>query len=226
MILSQKSINTLKNFAGINQSIMVQPGNVLRTISNSNVIVAKAVVEEDFNVPFGIYDLNEFLSALNLFDTPDIEFFDKQLSIKEQLSDRSISYRYCDPTIIHTTAKEIQMPSTEVQFMLTEKDLVRLLKTSNVLGNPNICLRNGSDSDTAELLVLDVNNPASNVYSHSVKLEKSCENNFNFIFKVENIMVIPKDYMISISSKFISHFDNQNDNLQYWIALEANSTFE
>lgn len=225
MILSQKTVNNLKNFAGINQSIMIQPGNILRTIDNSNVIIGKAIVEENFDIPFGIYDLNEFLSALNLFENPEIKFFDKQLTIKEQSSDRSISYRYCDPEIIHTTTKEIQMPSTEVQFTLSEKDLIRLLKTSVVLGNPNICVRNGSDSNTAEILVNDVSNSASNVYSQSVKLENSCEEKFNFVFKVENIKIIPQNYLISISSSFISHFKNQDDNLQYWIALETNSSF-
>ena len=74
MKLSKKTLAILKNFATINQSIVVKPGNKLETISNVKDVFAKVEVEETFENNFAIYDLNEFLGVVSLFEDPDFEF--------------------------------------------------------------------------------------------------------------------------------------------------------
>ena len=64
MKLSDKTHTILKNFAGINNSILVKQGNQLRTISVAKNILAEAEIEEDFPREFAIYDLNQFLNGL------------------------------------------------------------------------------------------------------------------------------------------------------------------
>ena len=63
MNLSDKTLTVLKNFAGINNSILVKEGNQLRTISVAKNILAEAYIEENFPRQFGIYDLNQFLNG-------------------------------------------------------------------------------------------------------------------------------------------------------------------
>ena len=46
MKLSEKTVNLLKNFAGINQSILFKKGNKLRTMSVMKNILAEAEVED------------------------------------------------------------------------------------------------------------------------------------------------------------------------------------
>jgi len=47
------------------------------------------------------------------------------------------------------------------------------------------------------------------------------------IFITENLNKIMEGaYDVSLSSKRISHFKREGDTLNYWIALEQNSTFE
>ena len=46
MKLSAKTLSVLKNFAAINQSIVVKPGDTLATISQNKTIMAKATVPE------------------------------------------------------------------------------------------------------------------------------------------------------------------------------------
>ena len=48
MKLSPDTMNILKNFTGINESIFVKPGNVLETISKKKNILARAEVAESF----------------------------------------------------------------------------------------------------------------------------------------------------------------------------------
>ena len=66
--LSKTTLAILKNFATINTSIVVKTGNVLKTISNAENILASAKVEETFPIDFAIYDLNQFIAGLLLFD--------------------------------------------------------------------------------------------------------------------------------------------------------------
>ena len=70
MKLSDKTLTLLKNFSTINQSILFKKGNSLRTISVMKNILAEATIEEDIPKDFGVYDLNQFLNALSLHQSP------------------------------------------------------------------------------------------------------------------------------------------------------------
>ena len=48
MKLSDNALAILKNFAGINNSILVKEGNKLRTISVAKNILAEAEIKEEF----------------------------------------------------------------------------------------------------------------------------------------------------------------------------------
>ena len=75
MKLSDKTINLLKNFSSINQSILIKEGNSIRTISVMKNILAEAKVPEEFPKDFGIYDLNQFLNAVSsLHVNPELDF--------------------------------------------------------------------------------------------------------------------------------------------------------
>ena len=58
MKLSDSTLTVLKNFAGINNSILVKEGSQLRTISVAKNILAEAEIPEDFPRDVAIYDLN------------------------------------------------------------------------------------------------------------------------------------------------------------------------
>ena len=73
MQISKRTLGILKNFATINQSILIEEGNTIETISNIKDVYAKVEVDETFPVTFAIYDLNEFMGVVSLFDA-DAEF--------------------------------------------------------------------------------------------------------------------------------------------------------
>ena len=50
MKLSDNTLTILKNFAGINNSILVKQGTKLRTISVAKNILAEAEIDEEFHV--------------------------------------------------------------------------------------------------------------------------------------------------------------------------------
>ena len=61
MKIDANTMTILKNFAKINSSILINEGNILKTVSPTKTIVGKAAVSTVFEQKFAIYDLNRFL---------------------------------------------------------------------------------------------------------------------------------------------------------------------
>jgi hypothetical protein len=220
MKLSDNTLALLKNFAGINNSILVKQGNRLRTISVAKNILAEADITEDFPRDFAIYDLNQFLNGLSLHQDPDLDFAeDSHITIRE--GKRRVKYFFADPNvIISPPEKEIQLPSKDVCFQLDSVTLEKLLKAAAVYQLPDLSAV--GDAGVIRLVVRDKKNDTSNEYSIVVG-ETDAE--FTFNFKVENIKIIPGAYDVVVSSKLLSQFTNTKYNLKYYIALEPDSTF-
>ena len=220
MKLSDNALAILKNFAGINNSILVKQGNKLRTISVAKNILAEAEIKEDFPRDFAIYDLNQFLNGLSLHQDPDLDFNqDSYLSIKE--GKRRVKYFFADPNvIIAPPEKEITLPSQDVCFQLDSVTLEKLTKAAAVYQLPDMSAI--GENGVIKLVVRDKKNDTSNEYAIIVG---ETSDDFEFNFKVENIKIIPGAYEVVVSSKLLSQFTNTQHNLKYYIALEPDSTF-
>jgi hypothetical protein len=220
MKLSDNSLTILKNFAGINNSILVKQGNKLRTISVAKNILAEADITEEFPRNFAIYDLNQFLNGLSLHQDPELDFTnDSYITIRE--GKRRVKYFYADPNVIISPPdKEIKLPSEDICFQLETGSLEKLLKAAAVYQLPDLSAI--GDAGVIRLVVRDKKNDTSNEYSIVVG---ETDQEFTFNFKVENIKIIPGSYDVVVSQKLLSQFTNSKHNLQYYIALEPDSTF-
>ena len=49
---------------------------------------------------------------------------------------------------------------------------------------------------------------------------------YKYWFKTENLKLLDGDYSVSMSSKRISHFVNNTVPIEYWIALEAETSYD
>jgi len=220
MKLSDNTLTILKNFAGINNSILVKEGTKLRTISVAKNILAEADITEEFPRDFAIYDLNQFLNGLSLHQDPDLDFKEESyLSIRE--GKRRVKYFFADPNvIISPPEKEINLPSQDVCFQLDSTSLEKLVKAAAVYQLPDLSAV--SEAGVIKLVVRDKKNDTSNEYAIVVG---ETDQEFTFNFKVENIKIIPGAYDVVVSSKLLSQFTNTKYNLTYYIALEPDSTF-
>ena len=221
MKLSDNTLTILKNFAGINNSILVKKGNKLRTISVAKNILAEATIDEEFSRDFAIYDLNQFLNVnTTLFNAPELDFAnDGYVIIREGRSRQT--FFFADPNVIVTPPdKEITLPSEDVSFELSTEQLDKLLKAAAINQLPDFSAV-GKDGQV-KLVVRDKKNDTSNDYSVVVG---ETESEFSFNFKVENIKILPGTYDVVVSQKLLSRFTSRNYNLTYYIALEPDSTF-
>ena len=220
MKLSEKTLTVLKNFAGINNSILVKQGTQLRTMSVAKNILAEANIEEDFPRQFGVYDLNQFLNGLSLHQDPEMDFTEESyLTIRE--GRRKAKYFFADPqVIISPPDKQITLPSEDVHFQLESTSLEKILKAAAIYQLPDLCVV--GEAGVVKLVVRDKKNDTSNEFAVVVG---ETDKEFSFNFKVENIKIIPGAYDVVVSQKLLSKFTNTNCDLKYYIALEPDSTF-
>ena len=221
MKLSDATKEILKNFSEINPNVMITPGNQIKTISTMKNILATASVEENFPQDIAIYDLSEFLGMLSLFNKPSFAFDDKSMTINEEGTSTKSKYYFADPSILTTPQKDVKMPTTEVEFTLTETDLSKTKKAAAMLQLPDISLKS-VDGDII-MSAIDKKNDTANTYGVKVG---TTDKKFDFHFKTEHFKMLPGDYNVHISSKLISNFKHKTKTIQYWIALENTSKYE
>ena len=220
MNLSDKTLTILKNFAGINNSILVKQGTQLRTISVAKNILAEARIDEEFSRDFAIYDLNQFLNGLGLHQDPELDFKeDSYLTIRE--GRRRVKYFFADPAvIISPPEKAITLPSEDIRFKLESTCLEKLLKAAAVYQLPDLSAI--GEAGVIKLVARDKKNDTSNEFAIVVG---ETDKEFTFNFKVENIKIIPGAYDVVVSQKLLSKFTNESLDLNYFIALEPDSNF-
>ena len=220
MKLSESTVNLLKNFSTINQSILFKEGNKLRSISVMKNILAEATIAEEFPKDFGIYDLNQFLNGLSLHNSPELDFNNEQFVMIREGKMRS-KYFFADANVIVSPPeKEITLPTEDVCFQLTSQQLEKLKKAASVYQLPDISAI--GENGVVKLVARDKKNDTSNDFSIIVG---ETESEFVFNFKEENLKIVPGTYDVIVSSKLLSRFTNQNVDVTYYIALEPDSTF-
>ena len=221
MKLSDKTVNLLKNFSNINQSILFKEGSKLRTISVMKNILAEAEVNESFPKDFGIYDLNQFLNGMGLHQNPDLDFENSGHVVIKEGRMRS-KYFFADPSVIVTPPdKNLDLPSEDVSFELNTQQLDRLLKAAAIYQLPDLSVI--GQAGAVRIVARDKKNDTSNDFSIAVG---ETDKEFVFNFKVENIKIIPGTYDVVVSQKLLSRFKCKDYELTYFIALEPDSSYE
>jgi len=222
MKVSEQTLQTLKNFASINPNFVAKGGTSVSTIAEAKNIVASANLDIELPETFAIYDLNEFLGVLGLVDEPQITFSDTSCTISDSSGRSSINYYFSDPDILTKSEKELIMPEAEITFDLDQATLGRIKRASGALGHENVRVTAADGAIT--LTVMDPENSTSNTFSIDVSGSATIED-FEVYLNIANLKVIPGDYKVKISSKYISQFVKEDTGHSYFVAVEKTSSF-
>lgn len=221
MKLSDNTVDILKNFSAINPNMLFRPGSTLSTIAEAKNIVASAKISEEIPTEFGIFDLTQFLSTISLLENPELEFTDSSVMVRD--GNASIQYYYSSPDVLTVPNKSVNMPSSEVVFNLSSDTISKIKRAASVLGHPTLQILGSKGKIT--LQIVDLKNPTANKYTIVIDEKNACNEVFSFVMVIGNLKMMAGDYVVSISSKLISHFKNTSTPVEYWIALEKTSTF-
>lgn len=214
MNMHKDTLAILKNFSSINKYMRINQGNVL-TIFNPNFpLFARAEVEDVFPKTFSIYDLNQWLSTLSLFEDPDIDYSDKLMTISS--GRMSAKYRYSAASVTSDQpAQAPQIPDTLFSFNLHKEQLSEILKASSVLGLKEI------EFSTKGIRCLNSDNAGNaidNEYVTAIEELKADELIKPVKVKVEVLKLLPLDYSVFITEKLVK-FSNEEMKLDYYAGI-------
>ncbi len=219
MNLTKNTISIMKNFAGINANLLIRPGSELMTRDVGKSMFACATVEEVFPQEFGIYNLSEFLGIVSLFESPQLEFSEKFVTVKE--GKRKAKY-HAAPAEILTTVKGIKpVPDPDILFEFPATLLTSINKSSSILTAPDFSII--GDGTTLSVRVSNKKNVTSNTYSQEVG---ETDKVFRANVKVEYLKFIGTDYDCAIAGKNRAQFRAKNESVLYVVALDEDSEFE
>jgi hypothetical protein len=211
----------MKNFAAINSNFLIRPGTKQKTVSETRDILAIVDLEETMPKEAGIFNMNEFLGVISLFNKPEFDFDDKFVTIEE--GNNKIKYVYADVSCITTPSKDLVFPTPEITFDVTQDQLNRMQKVSSALSVGDIVFI--GDGNSIKAKIFDVKNPTSNTYE--LELDASTTNEFEVYFKLDKLSkLFGGSYTLNISSKKIGQFVHKDIPLTCYISVEANSKFE
>jgi len=219
---TSQMLDVLKNYASINSNIVIEAGDVVKTVSEAKNVLSSCKLDVTFPKSFGIYDLNEFLSTISFIDSPRLTFEDNFVMVSDGTGRTRIKYHYTSPEILTTPKKDIIMPASEVKFVLDRQTFSNVKRAASVLGHTEMTVSMTNGITT--LSVVDNNDRTSNAFSTDVVGTSEAEE-FRFVFNISNLKMIDGDYDVEISSKLISHFVNKESGIEYWIALEKTSAY-
>jgi hypothetical protein len=219
MKLSKETQEIFKNFAVINANLMLREGNKLASMSENKTIIAEAAVTEQFPQQFGIYDVNEFLGVLSLFNDPDLTFNTDVVIIKE--GKNQIKYKAAEESTLKTPSKAITFPEAEISFNLTASDLQHIIKSASILKVSDVSFIGSGGTLTA--LVIDKKNPLTNKFEIAVG---TTDKTFTANMKVENFKMLPGSYSVDIAKMKICRFKSTTSDLTYYVAVENDSSAE
>ena len=218
MKFSERTLTILKSFSTINKSILMKPGDVLKTVTPEKTLVASAIIPDQIPSQACIYDLSRFLSILSLYKDPDVEFHDKYFMIND--GRRKTKYVYADISMIHAAPeKEIQLPSLDVVVNVSWEDLQSVLKAAGVLQFSEVAFV-GTEGKIW-LKAIDSNNQNSDDYGVEIG---TTSDEFKIIIKTDNLKLLPQDYNVSLCAKGISEF--KGEDVTYYVAIDTKSTYQ
>jgi hypothetical protein len=223
MKLSDDTVNVLKNFSSINQSLQFKSGNVLRTISPLKTIFVEATVNENFPKEFALYDLNKLLAKVSLYKEAHLSFDDDKVNISTENKKKSDFIKYCSPKIIIVPPeKAITLGDPDCTFSISQEDLEWMKRSAGISGSPNFVFE--SDGETIHFIATDVKDDSADV--SKIEIGAGDGTKFRVVMKVENFKLMEGSYDVSIAKKGLSCFKHKSVAIIYYVAIEAaNSTF-
>lgn len=221
MRLSKQTLTILRNFANINANILIQQGKKISTIATAKNILAEAMVDEEFPMEFGIFNLPEFLGVIGLMNEPEFQFDDKKSFMMIKEGNSKVRYTYASKDILTYPTRELKFPPVDVKFTLGSEQLAQLQKAAGTLGVQDLAVV--GDGKNIVINLLDKKNSSSNEYT--MDMESPTSKSFTAYFKIDNFKQIADDYTVEISEKNISRFTGVNSKVTYLISMEPDSKF-
>lgn len=227
MQISKRTIDILKNFTLINESLLIRAGNVLATINKQENVLARAETAETFPCDFAVPDLKMLTSMLGSMSQPGIRFKSDSMVVYEAKKDAKDTTMTVEPTepraIKYPKFGAEQMATVDLTFPIEAADLKDLTTSAKKFRYEQIELLCEDDGDVKAIS----GGRRSRLYTRTSGWERTLgksNHRFRFVFHTDLWLMMPGDYTIELSAEGIAHFIGKG--IEYWIVVEDGSFFK
>ena len=229
MKISEETVGILRNFSTLEPSIVVYPGNVIRTKTGDDNIVCEYVSEDTFEQTLSIYDLPRFLNSTKILGSDlDLSFEDESVILSNE-SGQTIRYGLTPESMIISMDKSVKDFNTVLTFKLSKDDISRINDAASALNIEHLTIHNNSSgSIMARVHQLDGEGNGSNRtddYFDFIIGEYNGTATFEFVFDVDTLPSYPGDYEVSVAEDLFSKFVHNTVKLSYWTAMRDETTY-
>jgi hypothetical protein len=215
MQLSQATIEILQQFSTINESIKIEPGNVLRTMDKARAIYASATVAEDFPNTVSIASIREFLALYDLFEEPKLTFTSKCVEIRQD--DEHAQYWFADPSAFKPIPTGVKKGEFAANPKITKAQLQTLLRAAYTLKVPELHFY--SDSDGVQVKAVNTQLSSSNFFNLVLDPARP-EKKIDVRLSLDRCKLLPRDYTIGLGSALPAVYW-ETEGLEYAMAASA-----
>ncbi len=222
MKIGANTVAVLKNFATINPSILIKPGNSLATQDRSSTIFAFAEIEETITSTMAIYDLPQFLNLFGMMSDPVIDVQVSQNYAVIRDGNTTAKYTFAEPSLINSPPPGIKTPDVITHFELQGLQLQQLMRGAGVMQLPEICIK--AENGNLYISAVDPENPSSNMYEMHIGETKE---KFKAFLKIENFKQLIRTYKVSVTNRLVlfESIDPDTTPVSYWVAVLQHSKF-
>jgi len=225
MKISEQTKQILHNFRTINNSMVFQPGNIIRVVHKNKFTFAEATIAESIPIEFAIFDLKKFLDILRTENECELDFQENHVKVTQWDNGKVLcttNFIYANKNhIVHSSVSN--PPSANlVTCKLTANNIKEIYRISNVLMLEDMII--SGDKNTIKVKLI---NKGVKGLNDSFELELGDNDsgyNFDVYFKVMNLRLMEGDYEISMGNGF-SEFKLDGASLKYWLSNEKDSMF-
>lgn len=219
MKLTQNTKLLLKNFASINQSIVIKPGNLLNTSDVSGILHAQALVEEEFPKQMDIYNLHLLLNMVSAIPDAELTPEDKQIIISGNQAE--YRYLYAAPGILKSPPiRDSSFVWDEIfSTKITTDDFKSITKAVGITGinQLNIYVDSGD-------VYISLHDKKSAGNSFKMLIGKT-DSDFNIWSKTEHLNFVPGEYRMTVckregKTRTVTFLLFQSDLVEYLLACD------
>ena len=234
-----EELTILKNFAAVNQNMIVRGGKTIRTIDIPGQFLAEMNLERDWP-EFIIYDMSELLSVMSMFNSPSMDFREDCVVINE--GGLTAKFRFADESVIMRKAPDVEgifnFEQDDISINLTQEQLGTILKMSSIMKLNRIGIV-AQDGEVSIRVFKPTMNEIDLSNDFNFKLEpdqvNACLVDGMAVIILDSLKLLPAAYRIDVHAKgrkggagnvtFTANGD-KHKGLRYMTPLEKSSKLE
>lgn len=215
--LSDRTLQLLGNFETICPSIVLTPGKKLRTVNDSNTVIAVADIDEEFPFEFPILDLTKLLSIQRLpsFKSGVIEMDADHILLKGDASQLKFWRSAKELTIV--PEEGIELENVVFEATVSHEKLKELIRACSTLGHKTVRLV----ASGGKTQLVGTSPTIDNSNDYSVELGETTLGDVSMPVDVSNLKMIEGNYIIRADADLqLVNFQAMDGTINYYVGMQ------